>query len=102
MRLDQGQALHDRSTRGEKLSDAEQQLLDAWYVTQDQAESNLLFQHIETTDTAVLRTQLDAAIKQLALVSQRIDQVMLTNDELHRSIAHLQTQLAPQFVGRAA
>lgn len=102
MTTPQGQALHDRLTRGERLTLDEQQILDAWYREQDQAESALLEQQVLPTDITVLRTQLETAIKQLALVSQRIDEVMLVNDELRRDIARLQAQLAPQIYGHAA
>ena len=41
-------------------------------------------------------------MKQLALVSQHINEVMRANDELRRDIARLQAQLTPQLTGRAA
>ena len=102
MTTPQGQALHDRLTRGERLTLDEQQILDAWYREQDQAESALIEQQVLPTDITVLRTQLEVSIKQLALVSQRINEVMLVNDELRRDIARLQAQLAPQIYGHAA
>jgi hypothetical protein len=38
---DVGKQLHDRATRGEKLSDAEQSSLDAWYAEKDREEAAL-------------------------------------------------------------
>ena len=49
MTADQGSVLHDRATHGEKLTAHEQQLLDAWYREQDQAELALLAQGVLAT-----------------------------------------------------
>lgn len=102
MTIDQGAVLHDRSTRGEKLTAQEQQVLDAWYGEQDQAEFALLERAVLASDVPALRHQLEAALQQLALVSQSINEVMRANNELRRDIAQLQTQLKPQLTGRAA
>lgn len=99
MTVDQGHILHDRYTRGEELTTKEQQALGAWYDEQDKVERMLLTQKKAPADSAALRIQLEAAIKQLALVSRQIDEVMLANDALRRDIIHLQTQLVPQLVG---
>lgn len=69
MSVYQDAVLHDRATRGEKLTPEEQQILDAWYREQDQAEHAILEQGMPVTDTAVLRAQLEVAMQQLALVS---------------------------------
>jgi hypothetical protein len=69
---DYEQKLHDRFTRGEQLTDEELAHLEARYRAQDHAESDLLAKSYPPTDIVMLRAQLETALQQLTLVSQRI------------------------------
>ena len=59
---DLGQALHDRATRGEQLSDEEQGRLESWYEYQDNLESNILSTTAEEKTIAKLQSQIEVAL----------------------------------------
>jgi hypothetical protein len=89
----QGAQLHDRATRGEELTPAEQEQLAVWYAGQDSAERDALpLEDVE--DVAALQTQVQAATKQLAIVTGRIQGVTAENETLRREITALRQRLA--------
>jgi hypothetical protein len=88
------QNLHDRATRGEPLSDEEQAALEAWYAQQDQRESEALIRTTTAVTIPDLQAQLDASLRQLETVTQRIREVVTTNTELRRDIVQLLHRLA--------
>lgn len=88
-----GMQLHDRSTRGEILTSAEQDQLEEWYALQDAQESYLLQEEEPLSDLSQLRMQVDTALAQLTAISQRIQTVTSENDALRKEIAVLQQQL---------
>jgi hypothetical protein len=94
-------SLHDRATRGEQLTSDEQAALDAWYMQQDQAESQLLIAQAPAETAVQLRAQLAAAAAQLESVSQHIRAVLAENEHVRHEITVLQRQLA-QRTDRAA
>jgi len=58
-----GRQLHDRATRGEKLSKEDQMLLDAWYEAQDRAEMNgLNLTATEEAKTIKLQKEIDSVL----------------------------------------
>jgi hypothetical protein len=59
--------LHDRSSRGEPLSDDDQAILNAWYAEQDQAEGMLLGHQPskEAAMMAVTLREIDERLRQL-------------------------------------
>jgi chromosome segregation ATPase len=85
--------LHDKATRGQKLSVKEQKLLENWYAIQDAAESEMLSLPANDKTIAALRRQLEAAQAQLVATMQRIQEITAENDALRRDIASLQRQL---------
>ncbi|MEM9216758.1 MAG: hypothetical protein AAGD25_20710 [Cyanobacteria bacterium P01_F01_bin.150] len=88
-----GIQLHDRSTRGETLTSAEQDQLEEWYALQDAQELYLLQEEEPLSDLSQLRMQVDAALAQLTAISQRIQAVTSENDVLRKEIVVLQQQL---------
>jgi hypothetical protein len=95
------QELHDRVTRGITLSVEEQTQLAAWYAQQDEIESQLLgdLAGVQTRD--LLQVQIKAALAQLALVTQRIQDLTVENEELRREVASLKNQLAERLAAHA-
>lgn len=91
---DTGLSLHDRATRGERLEPAEMEQLEAWYATQDASEVQLLNLTASPVSLHTLQSQVDAALGQLAIASQRIQQIARENDALRRDNADLRRQIA--------
>ncbi len=90
-----GFVLHDRSTIGEVLTAEEERQLEAWYGTRDEAEAVWLNPVSATRpDLASLQSQVDVALGELTVVTQRIQQVSSENQEIRREIAGLYQQLA--------
>ena len=90
---DLGQVLHDRSTRGEPLSDEEQTQLDSWYDDQDQLERNSLAAMPEARTTATLQAQIEAALAQLTRITTRLQAMAAENEQLRQEITTLRRQL---------
>lgn len=88
------QALHDRATRGEQLTADEQVQLEAWYLNQDQSESELLRPTTSVGSTAQLQQQVIAAAAQLEAISQQIRATLAENAQARYEIARLQHQLS--------
>lgn len=63
-----GQDLHDRATRGQPLTPAEQTQLDAWYAQQDAAEAELLTIPPTANDLDLLRKRINQAVEQLNIL----------------------------------
>jgi chromosome segregation ATPase len=85
--------LHDKASRGQKLSVKERKTLENWYAIQDAAESEMLSLPANDKTIAALRKQLEAAQAQLVATMQRIQEITAENDALRRDIASLQRQL---------
>ena len=97
----QMQALHDRATRGDLLTDEERAQLEAWYTQQDQAELGLLQLGAPSESAVQLREQVAVAAAQLETISQQIRNVIVENEQVRSDIALLQRQLSQRTV-RAA
>ncbi|MES2460516.1 MAG: hypothetical protein V4671_08020 [Armatimonadota bacterium] len=87
--------LHDRATRGETLSPAEQAALDAWYADSDRAESETLGQESASVadDVAVLRAQVAAAQEKLYKSIDRVRQISDENEQMRQEIAQMRSRL---------
>ena len=88
--------LHDRATRGELLSAEDQSSLKDWYDLQDNAESAALGLTEDEKALTTLQTQVEAALTQLTIVTQRIQEVASENEALRRETIRLRQQLAYQ------
>ncbi len=87
-----GSQLHDRFTRGQSLSVAERQQLQAWYRQNDQedlAQANLT----KTNSEPTAQVQVDVVLAQIEAVTRRIRKLEKQNDVLRRENAVLQTEL---------
>jgi chromosome segregation ATPase len=89
-------ALHDRATRGEKLSAQQQDLLDAWYDQRDAVENALLSctsaRHSLGIDE--LKREIDTALARVAAATGHVQRLTRQNAELRRSVVELQRRLA--------
>ena len=92
-----GQQLHDRATRGERLSETEQAQLEEWYAGRDEAEAKEL--GLETIERRIadLQTQINVALAQLSAVTRRIQEIAAENEVLRDEIATLRRRV-PQLV----
>lgn len=88
-----GQELHDRATRGETLTGAERTALQAWYDTQDAAESTLL-QVASSTPPDALRADVDAVLLRLQETTQHLQHISAENAILKSENATLMRRLA--------
>src|SRR5262245_52553557 len=85
--------LHDKATRGVMLSADEQARLDAWYTQQDREEDIVLAQMLPPQTLATLQAQVDTVVSQMQVVTQRIQELLLSNESLRHEIITLQRQL---------
>lgn len=88
--------LHDKTTRGGALTEAERAALEAWYEQEDREEARLLGPSTSaarpTLDT--LREQLAASLARLRDETQRIQARADENEALRREVAVLSEELA--------
>ena len=91
-----GRRLHDRATRGETLTEAEQTSLAAWYARQDAEESALLGASVMMTQEALrhLRGEVEAASARMLTTTQDIQAQIAENEALLQEIAALTERLA--------
>jgi hypothetical protein len=82
-----GQQLDDRTTRGEALSDEERAMLHSWYARQDREEGYLLEQGNGIATLVGLQAQVDAAVRQLSSVTERIQAINAENEAVRHEIA---------------
>lgn len=94
-----GQKLHDHATHGEPLGPEERAQLDAWYATQDQAESASLGSKPESSSLAGLRAKVDLAVAQLRVVSEHIQRLTTENEVVRAQIADLQLETLAKVRG---
>ncbi|MEM8637827.1 MAG: hypothetical protein AAGG51_03280 [Cyanobacteria bacterium P01_G01_bin.54] len=88
-----GQALHDRFTRGQTLTPAEQTQLDAWYAQQDAAEAELLTIPPIANDLDLLQERINQTFTQLQILSQRIQTLATENAAIRQENKLLLKQL---------
>ncbi len=90
---DLARALHDKATRGISLSAAAQAELERWYALRDEGERQQLVSGSDP-ETAVLRTQVNAALAELTSLSRGLQASTAENERLRAEIAGLQERLA--------
>lgn len=103
-----GIELHDRATRGDKLTAAEQAELEAWYKMEDEAEAALLGQSeiadnpIASKETiALLRQQINTILADLAEKTTQIQLLTEQNQSLRDENASLRQFLVQQTAPKA-
>ncbi len=95
-----GQQLHDRATRGEALTQAEQASLAAWYEHQDAEEGAMLASAAPVTEAALrhLRDEVEAAVARVLTTTQEIQAQVAENEALRQEIAALAQRLAQSAI----
>lgn len=95
-----GRQLHDRATRGEALTQAEQASLTAWYEHQDAEEGAMLASTAPVTEAALrrLREEVEAEAARVLTTTQRIQAQIAENEALRQEIAALTQRLAQSAV----
>ena len=97
-----GKQLHDKATRGIALSPEEQTRLQEWYTSQDQLELEELKAGLENTRATVLQSQIDYLLRQLVIVTNRIQEIVSENEALRRENAQLRRKLTRLFTTQSA
>lgn len=99
---DEAKRLHDRATRGIKLSPEEEVALKVWYARQDAAESAALAAAQPSQGMDQLRAQIGEAASRLRVVTQEIEAQTAENERLRLEISVLQRRLSePGLAPRA-
>ena len=88
--------LHDKFTRGERLSAEEHLVLENWYTAQDYAERVMLGLVEDEETISSLQSQIESALAQLTVVTTRIQDIAAENSALKREVGQLRQQLAYQ------
>ena len=99
---EKGKALHDKASRGEKLSEQEQRQLEDWYAQQDKMELESIQLSVGEESLSDLQTQVEAALAQLVKLTNRIQQVASENEQLRNENTTLLYQLTKQLGQRLA
>lgn len=94
--------MHDKATRGESLSAAEWERLNAWYAAQDAAEGALLSQPTPSSAVTTLRDQVAGATALLEVAAQHVHELTVRNAALREETAALQHQQAGRATSRIA
>jgi hypothetical protein len=94
---EKGKALHDKASKGEKLSHEEQRFLEEWYAKMDQEEAISLNMAKEAGFPENLKAQIEIALAQLVKLSSRIQQIALENDKLRNENEGLRRQLGKRI-----
>ncbi|NKQ35615.1 MAG: hypothetical protein HF973_08365 [Chloroflexi bacterium] len=88
-----GLELHDKATRGQKLSAEEETLLQTWYDEQDRAE-NALLNLPDNANAASLQAQVETTLAQIITITKQIEETSAENEVLRREITSLRQRLA--------
>lgn len=99
---DKGRELHDKATRGEKLSEQEKQQLENWYTQQDRMEAEGLQETIQEGSLEGLHSQIEAVLAQLVKITGRIQEVASENEKIRDENAALLHQLSQRAGQRPA
>lgn len=98
------EVLHDKATRGEKITDEEKIRLDAWYTELEREESEVLYGTPEPPESLVaeeeqideLQQQIADLLSQLTEKTAHLQKVIEQNQILQKEIAVLRTQVATE------
>lgn len=96
-----GQSLHDRATRGEKLSPEEQEQLEAWYAELDRAEAAEL-RSASVDSEKSLSARIEKTLAEIAKVTQRIQELDRQTHEVEQQNADLRLRLGRHLAAHRA
>ncbi len=102
MEEEKGKALHDKASRGEKLSVQEKQQLDEWYAQQDQLEMANIQMVNDSVSQSGLQAQVKAALAQLVTLSNKIQRMASENEQLRSENTALLNQIAQRYGRQSA
>lgn len=97
-----GQRLHDRATRGERLSDSESAQLHEWYSHHDRQEQALLNGNVDDGRRRQLHHDISAGLARLVTVSKEIQALAVENESLRSEISSLHEQLIKSSANQPA
>lgn len=97
-----GRELHDKATKGEKLSEEEKLQLENWYAQQDTMELEALQQATQEGSLVGLQSQIEAALAQLVKLTGRIQEIASENEKIRNENAALLHQLSQRARQRPA
>ncbi len=91
--------LHERVTRGEALSEMEQQQLERWYAHHDLAEAALLGAPRKEAQLAELETRISTTLERIAATTRQIQDIADETSLLRRENEDLKRRLASVVYG---
>jgi hypothetical protein len=97
-----GQRLHDRTTRGERLSTAEKAELGRWYAELDREELRGLAAADGTGESNALRAELEGTLDRILAESKRTKSLERQNARLRKDLAILSRRVAQESTRQPA
>ncbi len=91
------QELHDRKTRGLVLTPTEEATLHAWYAQEDEAENRQINAAQTPQRIEILKAQIKTTLAQVAVMTQRIQNLMHQNEELRLEVSNLKDQVSQRL-----
>ncbi len=88
-----GQQLHDRATRGQRLSTEEQKQLEAWYAEMDRAEAANLGVDKESPEDG-LPARIERTLAEIASATRRIRELDRRAREIEQENGALRVRLS--------
>jgi len=89
-----GKQLHDKATRGIKLTSKEEKLLEKWYDEQDNAESESLNLSVDLKTEHTLQKQIDLILIKIGDATDHIHKLTNENKLLRNDITNIHRQLS--------
>lgn len=99
---EQAKQLHDRATRGETLSPAEQMVLQNWYDELDREEDLLINKNTNDSDVEGLREQLGELLTELARTASENERIARQNEIIRRENEKLRQTVESRLLERVA
>lgn len=81
---EEGKGLHDRASKGKRLSEVELRQLEEWYAYQDHLELETIQMPNNDIVISDLQTQIAIALRQLVSLTDRIQRVAAKNEQLRK------------------
>ncbi len=91
------QELHDRKTRGLVLTPTEEATLYAWYAQEDEVENRQINATQRPQRIEMLEAQIKTTLGQVAVMTQRIQDLMHQNEDLRLEVTNLKVQVSQRL-----